>query len=54
MLTVLTPHVMVLCRPGTRPTNDIWIEFEIQQNFTMLLFITYSVDRNKILHSSQQ
>ena len=30
---------------GTHPTNDIWIKFEIQWNFMMFLFISYSVDR---------
>ena len=41
-------------RYGTRPTNDISIEFEIQWNFVMLLFITYSTDHNDILHTSPQ
>ena len=36
--------------PGARPTTAISIEFEIQWNFVMLLFITYSSDHNKMLH----
>ena len=31
----------------TRPTNDISIEFEIQWNFVMLLFITHSANHLK-------
>ena len=37
--------------PGARPTIGIPIEFEIQWNFAMLLFITYAVDHNEILHT---
>ena len=36
------------------PTDDLLIEFEIQWNCTMFLFITYSTDHNEILHMSQQ
>ena len=36
------------------PGACLSIEFEIQWNFVMLLFITYSSDHNKILHKSQQ
>ena len=40
---------------GARPTNDISIEFEIQWNFVMLLFIIYAADyNNEILHTSRQ
>ena len=39
---------------GARPTKDISIEFEIQWNFVMLLFITCSADHDKILHTSRQ
>ena len=37
-----------------RPTNDISIEFEIQLNFVMLLFMKYSTDLNERLHMSRQ
>ena len=40
--------------PDTRPTNNISMEFQIQWNFVMLLFITYSTDHNEILHTSRQ
>ena len=40
--------------PGGRPTNDLSIAIEIRWNFLMLLFITYSAGRNKILHTSRQ
>ena len=36
---------LITRRPGPPPTNDISIEFEIQLNFVMLLFITYSADQ---------
>ena len=36
------------------PTDDISIEFEIQWNFAMLLFVAYSVDHNEVLHRSRQ
>ena len=36
---------------STRPTHDISIEFEIQWNFVMLLFITHSADHKKKLHT---
>ena len=39
---------------GTRHTNDITIEFEIQLNFAMLFFITHSTDYNTIVHMSQK
>ena len=39
---------------GVRPTNDIWIEFEIRRNFVMFLFLTYEADGNEILHTSRQ
>ena len=39
---------------GTRPTNDISIEFEIQWKFVLLLFVTYSADHNQIMHTSRQ
>ena len=39
---------------SARPTNDISIEFEIQWNFVMLLFIICSTDHNEILHTSRQ
>ena len=35
---------------GARPTNDISIEFEIQWNFVILLFIIYQADHNEIAH----
>ena len=34
--------------PGARPTNDIWMEFEIQRNIVMLLVLIYSTDHNHI------
>ena len=41
--------------PGARPPNNIFIEFKIQWNFVMFfLVITYSADRNEILHTSRQ
>ena len=42
------------CNPGGRPTNDISIELEIQWKFVMLLFITYLVDHNEMLHTPRQ
>ena len=39
--------VLISCT-GLHPTNDISIEFEIQPNFAMFLFITYLADHNKI------
>ena len=36
------------------PINYILIEFEIQLNFVMDLFIAYSADHNEILHMSRQ
>ena len=39
---------------GARPTNSISIEFEIQWNFVMLLFIAYLADLHEILHTSRQ
>ena len=39
--------VLISCT-GLHPTNDISIEFEIQSNFAMFLFITYLADHNKI------
>ena len=38
--------------PGTR--NNILMEFEIQSNFTIPLFTTYSADNNGILQTSRQ
>ena len=39
---------------GTHPTaNDILIEFEIQWNFALLLFISYSANHNDILLMSR-
>ena len=40
--------------PGTRPTNDISIEFEIRPKFAVLWFKIYWTDHNKILHTSRQ
>ena len=37
-----------------RPTSDVLTKFEIQWNFVMFLFITYSADHNEILHTSRQ
>ena len=47
---------MDLCtvRRCTHPTNDISIKFEIQGNFVMLSFITYSAHHNDSLHMSRQ
>ena len=39
--------------PGARPTSVISIEFEIEWNFVILLFIIYSTDHNEILHTSR-
>ena len=41
-------------RTGARPTNDISMEFEIQCDYVMLFFITYSTDYNEFFHTSQQ
>ena len=38
--------------PGTRPTNNISIEFEIRPKFAVLWFKIYSADQNEILHTS--
>ena len=51
---VLLPTLFMYCGPGARPTNDVSIEFKIQWNFVMVLFITYSADHNEILHTSRQ
>ena len=40
--------------PGTRPTNDISIEFVIRPKIAVLWFKIYSTDHNKILHMSRQ
>ena len=40
--------------PGTRPTNDISIEFEIRPNLAVLWFKMYSTEHNEILHTSRQ
>ena len=39
---------------GSHSTDFILVEFEILRNFVMLLFSTYSVDHNQILHTSRQ
>ena len=41
-------------KPGAHLTNDISIELEIQLNFVMVLFITYSPDHKEISHTSRQ
>ena len=40
--------------PGSRPTNDISIEFEMRPKFGGLCFQTYSTDPNEFLHTSRQ
>ena len=40
-------------RTGTRPTDDISIDFEIQLNLVMLLFITYLASHNEIWRTLQ-
>ena len=50
----MQPYVYLSLGLGSRPTNDISIEFKIQWKFVMLLFITYSPNHNKILHMSRQ
>ena len=40
--------------PGPCPTNDIWIEFEIQPEFVVFCFKMYWTDHNKILCMSRQ
>ena len=47
-------YLLTIKGPGARPTTDISIEFEIQWNFVMLLYITYSADHNDIVHTSRQ
>ena len=37
--------------PGTHPTNNILVEFEIQWKFVMLFIITHSADHKEILHT---
>ena len=44
----------LIWRSGARPTNGISIEFKIQWNFVMLLFIPYLADRKEVLHTSRQ
>ena len=34
--------------PGSHPTNDISIEFEIRPKYAVLWFKIYSTDRNEI------
>ena len=46
----IVPQAMILLVPGAHPTKNISIKFEIQWNFVMLFFITYSADHNEILH----
>ena len=46
--------VITYPEPGTRPTNDIAIEFEIWPKFAVLWFNLYSTDHNKMLHTSRQ
>ena len=43
---------MWITRP--RPTDGISIEFEIRSTFGVLYFKMFSVDHNKILHTSLQ
>ena len=40
--------------PGTHPTSNISIEFEIRPKFEVLWYKTYSTAHNKILHMSRQ
>ena len=40
--------------PGSRPTNCIWVEFEIRRNFAVLWFKMSSTDHNEILHTLRQ
>ena len=45
-----TPHVRPRAtKPGTRPTTDISIEFEIRPKFALLWFKTYSSNHDEIL-----
>ena len=49
------PHSDSLCwLKGSRPTNDISIEFEIRPKFAMFWFQEYSTDCSTILHTSRQ
>ena len=45
---------LLICLRDTHLTNDILIEFEIQQKFVMLLFILFMANHNGILHMSWQ
>ena len=51
-MTMLTQFTDIYAWPGPRPAIYISIEFEIQLNLAMLLFITYAVDHKEILHKS--
>ena len=53
-LMLVTELALLVLRPGTRPTNDISIKFEIQPKFAVLWFEIYSTDHNEILHTSRQ
>ena len=41
-------------KPGTGPTKNILIEFEIRPKFAVLCFEMYSTDHNENLHKSRQ
>ena len=45
---------LVTVTPGSRPTNDIPIEFEIRPFLEVLWFKMYFTDHNEIMHTSRQ
>ena len=48
---MFSSSMLVKEAPGSRPTNDISIEFEIRPKFGGLCFQTYSTDPNEFLHT---
>ena len=54
LLTLCSKAVHYSFSPGTRRTNNILLECEIQWNYAMLFFITYLADPNEILHTPWQ
>ena len=45
---------LVTVTPGSRPTKDIPIEFEIRPFLEVLWFKMYFIDHNEIMHTSRQ
>ena len=49
------PMPWLLASPaGSRPTNNILMEFEIRPKYEVLWFKMFSTDRNEILHTARQ